>query len=97
MSRKNIAIEDVSGYFGQLLLPLLEDDPEVKLVIGIDRHPPPSSNNWNKLSFHQLDIRDPSLGEVLANAMHIPPGVYAVETSRPFLLRSVSERDDRKH
>ena len=70
MSRKNIAIEDVSGYFGQLLLPLLEDDPEVKLVIGIDRHPPPSSKNWNKLSFHQLDIRDPSLGEVLANAMH---------------------------
>ena len=67
MCRKIGAIPGVSGFFGQLILPLLEEDPEVELVIGIDRHPPPTSNNWNKLSFHQFDLRDPSLGDVLAN------------------------------
>jgi UDP-glucose 4-epimerase len=68
MSAKIIAITGVSGYFGRLLLPLLEDDPEVELVIGIDRQSPPDANKWNKLRFHQLDIRDPSLSDVIVEA-----------------------------
>jgi UDP-glucose 4-epimerase len=68
MSAKTIAITGISGYFGQLLLPLLEDDPEVELVIGIDHRTPPSANKWNKLRFHQLDIRDPNLSDLIVEA-----------------------------
>ena len=68
MSRKIIPITGVSGYFRQLPLLLLEDDSKLELVIGVDRHPPPSADNWNKLSFHQLDIQNPRLADGLTNA-----------------------------
>jgi UDP-glucose 4-epimerase len=66
MSPKKIAITGVSGYFGRALMPLLEADPEIERVIGIDQQPPPEE--WEKLRFHKLDIRDPELAHVLSGA-----------------------------
>lgn len=63
-----VVITGVSGYFGRVLLPHLEQDPEVDRVIGIDRWPPENNTAGNKLVFHRLDIRDPMLEEVLIGA-----------------------------
>lgn len=67
MKRKTIAVTGISGFFGRVLLPYLEQDIAVERVIGIDRRPPAGSadESGSKLSFHQLDIRDPSLEEML--------------------------------
>jgi nucleoside-diphosphate-sugar epimerase len=68
VGRRTIVITGVSGYFGQVLLPYLEQDPEVDRVIGIDRRPPENNSAGDKLVFHQFDIRDPGLEEALVGA-----------------------------
>ncbi len=65
MKPKTLAITGVSGYIGKVLLPLLEEDHEIEKIIGIDVQPPPDGNTWKKLEFHQLDVRDPKLGQVI--------------------------------
>jgi nucleoside-diphosphate-sugar epimerase len=58
-----IAITGVSGYFGRVLMPLLEADPAVKRIVGIDLVAPGEAQSWSKLDFRSMDIRDPRLEE----------------------------------
>jgi UDP-glucose 4-epimerase len=65
MKPTTLAITGVSGYLGKVLMPLLEEDHEIKKIIGIDLQPPPEGNHWEKLEFHSMDIRDPEIENVL--------------------------------
>ncbi len=59
MEKKTIAVTGISGYFGRLLLPLLEADESVAAILGFDRRPPAAIQPGSKLAFHEVDIRDP--------------------------------------
>jgi UDP-glucose 4-epimerase len=65
MKPRTLAITGVSGYFGKVLMPLLEADNGIKKIIGIDTQPPPDEVAWKKLEFHQMDIRDPRVERVV--------------------------------
>ena len=52
-----VAVTGISGYFGQVLWPLLRDDEAIEKVIGIDAQPPPFSLN-DKATFYKMDVRD---------------------------------------
>ena len=68
MNGQTIAITGISGYFGQVLLPYLEQDAEVGRVIGIDRRFLENDAAGSKLIFHQLDLGDARVEEVLTGA-----------------------------
>jgi nucleoside-diphosphate-sugar epimerase len=58
-----VAITGVSGYLGRRLLALLDADPGVERVVGIDIAEPHAGSP--KLDFHQVDVRDARLVKVL--------------------------------
>lgn len=64
-----VAVTGASGYLGRRLVDLLEADPSVERVVGIDITEPLAGSP--KLEFHQLDVRDAHLAKVL-------PGVDVV-------------------
>ncbi len=66
MSGKTIAITGVSGYLGRVLVPILERDAAVERIIGIDSRPP-AGDGGRKLEFHNLDVRDPGVADVLSD------------------------------
>lgn len=68
MKTETLAITGISGYFGKVLMPLLEQDREIKRVIGIDLQPPAEASHSNKFEFHLLDIRDPRVEQVIEGA-----------------------------
>jgi nucleoside-diphosphate-sugar epimerase len=45
-------------------LPLLENDPNIEQIIGMDVVAPAAT--YNKFVFHKQDVRDPAIGEILA-------------------------------
>lgn len=53
----------VAGYLGRRVLGLLEEDPAVTRVIGVDLEEPVAGSP--KLEFHQMDVRDARLGKTL--------------------------------
>jgi UDP-glucose 4-epimerase len=63
-TKKRIFISGVAGHFARGLLPLLEKDPTVETIVGIDRQEPPAGLS-KKLEFHPLDARDPAAGALL--------------------------------
>jgi UDP-glucose 4-epimerase len=65
---KTVVVTGISGYLGQVLLPLLEQDAGIERVIGVDRKPLKDGDPGGKLHFHQLDIRDPGLEDLLVGA-----------------------------
>lgn len=60
---QRVAVTGCSGNFARALLPLLEADPEIEQIVGIDRVPP--AGTYEKLRFYQYDIRDPQIQEAL--------------------------------
>jgi UDP-glucose 4-epimerase len=60
---QRVAVTGCAGGFASTLLPLLEADPEIEQIVGIDRLPP--AQTYEKLHFHRYDIRDPQLREAL--------------------------------
>ena len=54
---ENVAITGVSGYLGTQILKLLDKDPDVKTVVGMDVRPPNFSTS--KLKFISMDVRKP--------------------------------------
>ncbi|NIM92416.1 MAG: NAD-dependent epimerase/dehydratase family protein [Anaerolineales bacterium] len=68
MKPKALAITGCSGYFAKVLMPLIEEDPDIERVVGIDVNEPPAEAEWSKLEFHKMDIRDPSLEDVIRGA-----------------------------
>src|SRR6516165_5325391 len=61
---QKIAVTGCSSHFAKALLPLLEADPNIEQIIGIDLVPP--TGTISKLVFHKQDIRDPGMKEMLA-------------------------------
>ena len=66
--KATISITGISGYFGQVLLPLLEADGEIAAIRGFDRRPPSNPGaeppSGSKLEFHQVDLSaDPGPSE----------------------------------
>ena len=61
---QTVAITGCSSRFGRVLLPLLEADPIIDRVVGIDLVPPVGT--YSKLEFHTKDVRDPDLQTVFA-------------------------------
>ncbi len=59
-----VAVTGCSGGFARTLLPLLLENPSIDKIIGIDRLPP--TINYPKFEFHQEDIRDPKIKDILA-------------------------------
>jgi UDP-glucose 4-epimerase len=53
---EHILITGVSGYFGQRLVSMFRDKPEVKRITGIDIRPPVYESD--KLEFMRCDVRD---------------------------------------
>jgi nucleoside-diphosphate-sugar epimerase len=68
MSPQTIVITGSSGYFARILLPLLEADSDIDRIVGIDRQPLPESLFFLKFKYHQLDIQDTDLTELIHNA-----------------------------
>jgi UDP-glucose 4-epimerase len=63
---ETIAITGVSGYLGQALAEVLQADERVGKIVGVDLRPP--KNSPAKLEFHQLDITNPKLPELIASS-----------------------------
>jgi UDP-glucose 4-epimerase len=63
---QRIAVTGCASRFAKALLPLLEADPNIEQIIGIDLLPP--TGTFSKLVFHKQDIRDPRIKETLAIA-----------------------------
>src|SRR5258708_19576065 len=61
---QKIAVTGCASRFAKVLLPLLEADPNIEQIIGIDLVPPTGTSS--KLVFHKQDIRDPGMKEMLA-------------------------------
>jgi nucleoside-diphosphate-sugar epimerase len=57
--KQTVAVTGISGYFGRILLPVLEADDEIGTILGFDLLPPRTIPAGSKLVFHQRDIRDP--------------------------------------
>lgn len=77
-----IAITGCSSRFAQVLLPLLEEDPEVKQIVGIDLTPP--TTTYRKVQFHQCDVRSPELGKLLMGCDTLVHLAFVV--TRPYAL-----------
>src|SRR5437763_14081672 len=58
---QKIAVTGCASRFAKVLLPLLDIDPNIEQIIGIDLVPPTAT--FNKLAFHKQDIRDPAIKE----------------------------------
>lgn len=61
---QKIAVTGCASRFAKVLLPLLDNDPDIEQIIGVDLVAPTAT--YNKLAFHKLDIRGPAIKEILA-------------------------------
>ncbi len=59
-----VAVTGISSYLARSLFPLLDNDPNVEKVVGLDVKPP--SLQSDKLDFIECDIRHPQLKEHLS-------------------------------
>jgi nucleoside-diphosphate-sugar epimerase len=54
-----VAVTGPTGTFGHGLVPLLEEDPRIRKVVGIARRPfDPAEQGWTKMQYRQGDVRD---------------------------------------
>lgn len=77
-----VALTGCSSHFAQVLLPLLQADPEIEQIIGIDLAPP--AQTYEKLQFHQADIRSPELKTLFAGCETMVHLAFVV--TRPYAL-----------
>src|SRR5947199_8128653 len=65
-----VAVTGPTGTFGFGLMPLLQEEPRVKRIIGIARRPfDPAEHGWTKMEYRQGDVRDPdALREAFAGS-----------------------------
>jgi nucleoside-diphosphate-sugar epimerase len=61
---QKIAVTGCASGFAKVLLPLLDQDPNIEQIVGIDLVQPAGA--YNKLAFHKQDIRAPGIRETLA-------------------------------
>jgi len=58
-----VAVTGCSGYIGSRLLRQMDESDKVSRIIGVDLNPPRVSTA--KMDFHRMDVRDPSLVNLL--------------------------------
>ncbi|MGZ3609523.1 MAG: NAD-dependent epimerase/dehydratase family protein, partial [Ktedonobacteraceae bacterium] len=61
---QKIAVTGCTSRFAKVLLPHLDNDPNIEQIIGIDLVQP--TTTYKKLVFHKQDVRDPAIKETLA-------------------------------
>lgn len=61
-----VAITGVAGYLGRRLVSLLDEEPSVDRIVGIDLDHPAQGSP--KLDLHQMDVRDARLATTIAGA-----------------------------
>ncbi|MFN2642486.1 MAG: SDR family oxidoreductase [Actinomycetota bacterium] len=84
-----VAITGISGYLGQRLFRVLDADPSVDRVIGIDVEDPEATSP--KLEFNRVDVRDPDLGKCLPGVDVLVHLAYALDPMRDEnLMRDVN-------
>src|SRR5579859_396415 len=72
-SMQTIAMTGCASSFARVLLPLLEADPEIERIIGLDRVP--AGNAFSKLTFYQQDIPGSELKELLYGCQTVIHGL----------------------
>ena len=72
---QKIAVTGCTSRFARVLLPLLDNDPNIEQIIGIDLVQPAAT--YKKLVFHKQDVRDPAIKETLNRMRYTySPGFY---------------------
>ena len=68
-NRLVVAVTGPTGTFGFGLMPLLQESPRIKRIVGIARRPfDPSQYGWTKMEYRQGDVRDrDALAEAFAD------------------------------
>ena len=77
-----VVMTGCSSRFAQVLLPLLQQDPDIEQIIGIDLTPP--QETCEKLVFHQRDVRSPGLAELCMNCDTLVHLAFVV--TRPYAV-----------
>lgn len=72
-----IAITGINSYFAGTVLPKLEADSEIERIIGIDVTP--WKGGFRKVVFHQRDVRDPGIGQILQGVDTVMHLAFIVE------------------
>lgn len=86
---RTVAVTGVSGYVGKTLLGLLERNPAVEHVIGLDTREIPIRTP--KLEFHTFDVLDPGLPKMIAGADTLVHLAFCVDPMRDeTLMHSVN-------
>jgi UDP-glucose 4-epimerase len=66
MRPRRVLITGVSRFLGGRLATILQDDPDIEKVIGVDTAPPRS--DLGRTEFVRADIRNPLIGKVIATS-----------------------------
>lgn len=77
---RTIAVTGVSGYIGKTLLGLLEREPDVDQIIGLDKREIPIRTP--KLEFHTFDVLEPGLPKMIAGADTLVHLAFCVDPMR---------------
>jgi len=75
-----VAITGVAGYLGQRLFGVLDGDPNVQRIVGIDVNEPAAVSP--KLELHRIDVRDEDLAKVLVDVDVVVHLAYAMAPMR---------------
>lgn len=77
-----VAMTGCSSRFARVLLPLLQESPEIEQIVGIDVTPP--AEPCEKLQFYQRDVRSPGLGALFAHCDTLIHLAFVV--TRPYAI-----------
>jgi nucleoside-diphosphate-sugar epimerase len=84
-----VAITGISGYLGRRLFGVLDADPSIERIVGIDVEEP--ANVSSKLDFHRVDVRDADLAKALPGVDVLVHLAYATDPLRDeALMRDIN-------
>jgi nucleoside-diphosphate-sugar epimerase len=87
-----VAVTGPTGTFGHGLVPLLQQDPRVRSVVGIARRPfDPAEQGWTKMQYRRGDVRDQSaLQEAFTGADVVVHLAFLIVGGTPETTRAVN-------
>ncbi|HET8980250.1 MAG TPA: NAD-dependent epimerase/dehydratase family protein [Solirubrobacteraceae bacterium] len=89
----SVAVTGPTGTFGFGLMPLLEDEPRVREIVGIARRPfDPAAHGWTKMRYRRGDVRDPNaLREAFAGIDVVVHLAFMITgTASPATIRAIN-------